>query len=257
MGGDRLMAKPKRIPGWTWAGPNTINAINARQMGFTVPPATPHAPAAAPAQINTGLAAHHTAPAPSPAPLLDDAQAAAARAQALFDRTQSLAGLQQQGIYDANDLAEARRRLLEQQPKDEQAAKEAANRQGLFYSGVLGKQLGDIETSYARQIADQQAAYARREAARLAAIDALKQGAPLSDAAITADEIGRQETRDAATAAAGGLAPPASTTTATPAPTSPSPAAAPLVLSGYDSRGHKGEWHIYPGGRKVFVRKGA
>lgn len=41
--------------------------------------------------------------------------------------------------------------LAEQQPKDTLAAKVSANKAGLFHSGFLGKNLGEIETSYARR----------------------------------------------------------------------------------------------------------
>jgi hypothetical protein len=163
-------------------------------------PAAPPAPAAPAVAASGGP----TAP-PDAGELGDDAQAAAARAQALFDRNQRIGQLQQQGVYDSQDLAEALRRMHEQQPKDEQQTREGANRQGLFYSGQLGQRLGDLTTQYARREGDQQQNYQRREAARVAAIDALNQGASVEDAGITAALLDRLTAGDVEAAGSSSL----------------------------------------------------
>lgn len=146
-------------------------------------------------------------PAPPTPHLVDDSTAAAARAQLRFKVSQGLAGSTQESAYDKIDFQEALRRMTEQRPKDEQSTREQANRQGLFYSGQLGKRLDDLATDYARRQGDQQQSYDRREAARVAARRAIESGASIDDAAITAELADRQVAADSSAADAGALAP--------------------------------------------------
>ena len=60
-----------------------------------------------------------------------------------------------------------------QRPEDEQAAKRDANRQGLFYSGQLGKAQGQVRTNAMEQQTAAQSAFNRAQAARLAQLDAI------------------------------------------------------------------------------------
>jgi hypothetical protein len=66
------------------------------------------------------------------------------------------ADLQAGTDQDVRDLATSNQALNEQRPKDDLSAKQNANKAGLFYSGFLGKNLGEIETSYAKRRADLQ-----------------------------------------------------------------------------------------------------
>lgn len=186
--------------------------------------------------------------------LADDAQAAAARAQALFERSQRISALQQQGSDDATDLAEAVRRMREQQPKDEQSAKESRNRQGLFFSGILGKQLGDIATQYTRRQADEQTAFDRRQAARAAALSALEQGAPIDDFAITAALADRATARDQQLAGSGSLvANPEPVAVAPVAPVVKLPKASPAKA--FQTIVKRGKvFRLYPGRKPIYIR---
>jgi hypothetical protein len=144
---------------------------------------------------------------PQPHQLVDDSTATSARAQALFARTQKLNQLSTEDQYGAQDYAENLSRLRAQRPKDELAAKESANRQGLFYSGALGKDLGNLATSYGQRESDMTLQNERAVAARAAARQAIMQGAPLEDAAISAALADRQIASDSSAADAGALAP--------------------------------------------------
>jgi hypothetical protein len=148
-------------------------------------------------------------PAPKPAaasPYAPDAEYFTTVAQQRFKRNQQLNQLTEQGAYDRTDFQEGLRRLHEQQPKDLQTVRENAARQGLFYSGQLGKQEGDVNTDYARRQSDSQLSFDRREAARAAARRALLAGASIEQAAALAASIDRRLDRDAQSAAAGTLA---------------------------------------------------
>lgn len=60
---------------------------------------------------------------------------------------------------DIRDLAKSNADLDVQRPKDDLSAKQNANKAGLFYSGFLGKNLGEIETSYANRRAALQTSF--------------------------------------------------------------------------------------------------
>lgn len=151
--------------------------------------AKPGAPSKKPADAKTAL----------------DAQGLQEQAQLHFQTGQQLADLAQQGAYDQTDVAEALRRMQTQQTDTEQQTRESANRAGLFYSGQLGKQMGDVQTQFGRQRFDQQTAYDRRQAARVASRQAILQGATLEEAAIAAEAADRQIQRDTEAADAGSL----------------------------------------------------
>lgn len=199
-------------------------------------------------QAGTGsAAAAQPAAAAQDAPLTDDAQSLAARARAIFDVTQQRQGLEQQGAYDTTDLGEAIRRLQVQQPRDTQTAREAANRQGLFYSGALSRNLDDLKASYLQRQGDLQQSYDRRKSARQSAIEALAQSEQISNQEIDAALADRLTAGDLAAADEGVLAPedaPAATTAAAPA----AKTWKPVIRNGW-------VWHDYPDGRKVRVRK--
>jgi hypothetical protein len=157
-------------------------------------------------------------PAPA-APFTGDASYWADQALRNFQRKQQVDQLTQQSAYDKTDFQEALRRRVAQHPKDIQSTQEGANRQGLFYSGQMGKRLGDLETQYTRENSDAQQAYDRREAARSAARTAIEQGAPLEEAAALAAAADRATTSASSAADAGMLVP--------NQPPAPAPAAPP------------------------------
>jgi hypothetical protein len=144
---------------------------------------------------------------PGPAPFQPDSIYFAAAAQNQFKATQSRNELDQQSAYAKTDFDEALRRMLEKQPRDVQAAREAANKAGLLYSGTLGRQEGDINTGYLRQQADMRQQFDRSEAAREVARRAIESGLSLDDAAQLAAAVDRQTVRDTAKADAGMLVP--------------------------------------------------
>jgi hypothetical protein len=168
-----------------------------------------------------GASAPPVAPKAPPAQVLPDAQYLTWAAQRQFE-----IGNQQQQINAAHaaDLKNtqiALQRMGQNLPDQRQAAKVSANKQGLFYSGMLGRNLNLIQRDYTRQTGDTQRAYDTRETARIAARQALQQGFTLEQAAQKADAAARQVQRDQDAAAANVLAPTAGLT----APKKPTAAA--------------------------------
>lgn len=225
-------------------------------------PAGAAAPAAAAVPGPAAIASPGAEPPSVDAPFGGDAQYFAERAQREFQASQQRDELDRQGAYDRTDFAEALRRMALKQPEDEQATREAANRQGLLFSGVLGKDLGTVRTGYERQRSDAQLDFDRREAARSAARAALEQGIPIENAVALAGAADRQLARDQEAATANALVP-----NPEPAPTAEGPA--PVVAkkravttTGYNrkrgqryrivSKGGK-TYHYYAGGRPVRV----
>lgn len=193
--------------GMNLSGSGALTTPQPHQVGQNAQ--TPAAPAAAPA------AAAPAAPPPQmpPVPVADsDYYSWLAQRQGEVN--------QQQIQYDAedkNDLAarnEALRRMAQQRPEDLTQANRNFNRQGLFYSGALGKARGDIEADYVRQEGDTTAAYQRAHDAREAARQALLSGFSLEQAAQMAAAADRQATRDQSAADMGALAGPADATVA-------------------------------------------
>lgn len=152
----------------------------------------------------------------------------------------------------ARNLTKNNALLAEQQPKDELGAKQNANNAGLFYSGALGKNLGDIAQSYARRRSDLQSSYESNAGTikrRLADLDANygPNGLLRNDALLGG--IGRASASDQVNAM--GLAAQTS-----PVSASAAPASLPYTTQpGTSKAGVAGTWHIYPGGRKVFVAR--
>lgn len=116
--------------------------------------------------------------------------------QLAFQRNQRLGELDTEGQQDKTNFQESLRRFREMQPRQEEQATNSANRAGLLYSGILGRELGDIRTNAIRQEADMQGAYDNRERARAAARQALQDGATLEEAAAAAEAVDRQTGRD-------------------------------------------------------------
>jgi hypothetical protein len=163
----------------------------ASLVGMTAPSPAPH-PAAAPAGQQ-------------PAPTIPDAQYLAELAQQQYARQTQIDAYNSQDATDQSSTAEAVRRLLEQRDPMLQQSKVNANKAGLFYSGQLGKQLGEIENNFARRQGDLQNDLATRTSGRAAARSALEQGGSLDDAALLAAAAERQITRDETAAQDGSL----------------------------------------------------
>lgn len=149
---------------------------------------------------------------------MTDATYLADAALRAFKRRQELGQLALEDSHDSTDHQEAIRRLAEQRAPALQNTKQTANKQGLFYSGQLGKRLGEVERDFTRQEGDQGRDYDRRRAAREAARRAIESGAPLEEAAAAAAAADRQIERDAERADENALAENAAPTAAPAAP---------------------------------------
>jgi hypothetical protein len=174
---------------------------------FQGTPQAPAAPRVAPVPQVQAQGSTPTATPRTPAVFTPDAQYIAQAAQAQFDRTNQINQLNADADTARNTFQEAVRRLMEGVPEQRQGLKQQANKQGLFYSGILGKRLGDLEAAVARQRADMQGSHDVEQRAREAARAALLSGATLEDAAMQAAAVERQIARDQEAAASNSLAP--------------------------------------------------
>lgn len=214
------------------AGPSTnVGLLAHPPPPFTgAPAAAPPAPAAA---------------APGSPDFAGDSGYIAALARLAYERDTGTAGINQQGAYDRTDTAEAIRRLNERQPQDTQVTKENANKQGLLLSGYLGKQLGDLQTQYARSRGDRQQSFDRRDAARRAAIADLAKRYEFGAGDARSAAIARLLAGDTAAADAGTLAPP------TGAPVAPAAAAAaPAAVKPLPPHGSSSHTLVQPARRR-------
>lgn len=194
----------------------------------------------------------------SGATITPDAQYLAEAAQRAFERTTSLNELNAQTKDDQTNTQTAIARLLENVGKDKQQINESANKAGLLYSSTRQNASNDYEKSVTRAQGDLNTSHDQREAGRIRARTAIEQGAPISDALGLAQNAARQTVTDAAAADVGALTAPMS---AAPAPTQVAAinqltgsGAQPAAAKGYTTQqGQGGVWHIYPGGRRVWV----
>lgn len=144
-------AYPKGTNAFTHLG--TLKRISQQHSGvnrFAPAPAAPAAPVSSSAGSIGGLSGGAAAPDPRDATYFNDI----AKLEQFYASRK--ADLQAAGEQDARDLAKSNQALSEQRPKDDLSAKQNANKAGLFYSGFLGKNLGEIEKSYATRRADLQ-----------------------------------------------------------------------------------------------------
>ncbi len=68
-------------------------------------------------------------------------------------RADTLSGVETAGKRDALDLKAAKDMLDETKGKTRTSTTRSANKQGLFYSGILGERLGDIDIDFGRRAA--------------------------------------------------------------------------------------------------------
>jgi hypothetical protein len=186
------------------------NALAQYAHNYRPPTAKPPAAGQAPSQTPPGQ------PQAGPAGFTPDAEYLAAAAQRAFERKAALDALGSQGTTDKGDTQEAIRRLLAGAPEQRQGIKQGANREGLLYSGQLGKRQDAFEADLTQKQGDINLDFQRRENARIAARQAIESGMPLEEAAAMAEAATRQVDRDTTAANAGALAP-------TPAPAAPRP----------------------------------
>lgn len=171
-------------PGQTYA------PMNPALRPASMRPITPGVPAQTSANPASPNAARPTTQ------FIPDAQYLAAAAQAQFNRQTQLDQLQAQDEAERTQTTEAIRRLMDDAGNQRQQTTQTAAKQGLFYSGQLGKRLGDLESQVSRQRADIQSSADTNARARAAARQAILSGAPLDQAALLAEAIGRQTDRD-------------------------------------------------------------
>lgn len=165
-----------------------------RNANLTPQVGHPAAPPAAPRPAAGGGGPH---------PIVPDAQYLAEQAQRQFERQQQINAYNAQTKDDQTNTQEAIRRLLGKVGDDRSNISNQANSQGLFYSGQLGKRLGDYQAEVTRQQGDLTTGQSQREAAREAARQAILQGRSIEEAAALAAAADRQVQRDQADAAAG------------------------------------------------------
>lgn len=261
----------------------TIGVLNRRPpANLLKAPAAPSAPTYTP---TASSAASVGSPAPTPPAAADPKDAQYFNDVAKLDQyyASNKANLSASGQELAANLAKNRSLLDEQQPKDQLAAKQNANKAGLFYSGALGKNLGDIATSYARRKSDLQTDFESNQGKinrQLSDLEANYGSQGLIRNDVMLQSIARARAQDEANAAAyaqqvaaqqqaapagGGAAPAA----AAPAPASGPPKFTGVLAGNYvapqmwDPRGFYsiGNYgkpgqtlHIYPDGRKVLVK---
>lgn len=90
-------------------------------------------------------------------------------ANLLSQRDQGRSALVAAGRRAAEDRDRNTSLIGEGRAKAKTATTQSANKSGLFYSGTLGKNLGDVDTDYDRRTTDTNTAYTRGEEDRAAA----------------------------------------------------------------------------------------
>lgn len=181
-------------------------------------PGVPKPPAPAQAPIPAG-----------PAGVTPDAEYLADQARRSFERKQAADRIKTEQQQDVTDTQEAIRRLLARGDDDRRGITEGANKQGLFYSGHLGKSLDDYQAGVMREQSDLNLEAQRRADARSAAVTALDQGAPIEEASALASLAARNVDRDSRAGALGLLAP-------IPAAPKPKPKPKPVVVASKPQR---------------------
>ncbi len=151
------------------------------------------APSAGGAKVQTDIAQ------PMPPPVTPDPRDGnylAQMAKLQFQRTTGKAAINQEQTYADADLSEALRRKAINNTDNIANARNSANKQGLTYSGALGKNLGDIGSQYTNDVADTNSAYERASAGRSGQLAAIDTGGAIDDTAAYEDAVGRQRQED-------------------------------------------------------------
>lgn len=255
-GGPRpLVGKPiTRVPQLPAVRPGNMLGIPERlpgaiQLGGPAAPAPSGVAATTPANPNliaSGVGGALTGP------KLDSSYFAGV-AGVQFKNKNDIADLKLQQGYADTDYNTTLRRLAEQQAQATQNTREGMNRKGLFYSGQLGKAQGVLDKGYEDQRYDIGKNYSRGSDARTEAIRRIQAGEPLEIAQLR----GENDQRILANAT-----PPKAPDPNTPNPHLIAPGIGGALMGkhggppkvSFDQK-LGGEWHTYPDGRKVFVKK--
>lgn len=136
-----------------------------------------------------------------------DAAFLAWQARDTFDRNQEITQLAAEDATDEIARKEALRRMALQREQGAEANKVNFNRQGLFYSGQLGKAQDELAADFIRQERDLDADYDARLSSREETRRALINGSLLDEGEQLALAAERGVDRDAQWAAANALAP--------------------------------------------------
>lgn len=192
----------QKAPGGSWH----VYANGKRVFVRAGAPRAPSAPSAAAAPTIPTLTAPPPSVAGTPlAPLGPDASYLTGIARLRHQINQRNSELSRESTEDKTNYEENLRRLNEHEPVAGQRADESFNQQGLFYSGKLGEERGNIAKQYARQRADALQGFQGRENARAEARRALEAGYSIEEAAEMAAAADRQLDRDQGAADAGYL----------------------------------------------------
>jgi hypothetical protein len=191
--------QPNTVGGFVGVRANSFTNAAAKAQTQAATPVTPAASSSPPAA---------TTPAPTPPVDVRDSGYYGWLAQRQGEVNQQQIAWDAEEAGDTSARTEALRRLAQQRPENLLAADRSANRAGLFYSGALGKQRGDIEADYVRTVGDTNATYQRAHDAREAARQALLSGFSVEQAAQMAAAADRAAERDQALAESGSLAGP-------------------------------------------------
>jgi hypothetical protein len=195
----------RNVPGF----PNTVGGfVGVRANSFTNAAAKAQTQQAAQTSTSSSNPPAATTPAPTPPVDVRDSGYYGWLAQRTGEVNQQQIAWDAQEAGDTQARTEALRRLAQQRPENLLAADRSANRAGLFYSGALGKQRGDIEADYVRTVSDTNATYQGAHDAREAARQALLSGFSVEQAAQMAAAADRMAERDQALAESGSLASP-------------------------------------------------
>lgn len=157
--------------GFQYAAPDgrLLGSMDADGDGFVDPrPSADAAPAAAPS--DGGAPAAPAAPDYGPAPDPRDSEYFTGVARLQAQNAADRASIEQTGVYDQTDTDQALARYRRDNQEANFAAGYGANKQGLLYSGELGKRRGLIDRSTLEQSTAASSDLGRRSAARTAAL---------------------------------------------------------------------------------------
>lgn len=263
---------PQLMPNWRGEGVGPVPAA----LATVAQPAAPAPPASPPASPNGDISTPQEVVDPRDSTFNLGLAALLGQVQTQRNAVTSAGELDRQGF------SENLGRIATQRSGSLKDAAQASNRQGLFYSGILGKRQGDVNAAYDDQVRSQATALAGREGQREAQLqqignitadpngpygytavgdagtrfyDLLRSAADRRVAASSSEPVAAEPAPAPTPSATGTMAPPASAPTS--GPVKPNIGAAPKkVASGRTGRGGKSMPVRYFKGGSVRVPKG-
>lgn len=242
--------------------PPYVHPFNSQSVPSYVHPLGQQTPGAQGAPAQGTQATPQVTPAPIPVPSTDprDPTYWTNVGQLNFAYNNAVAQLGSRDIGAQTQLTNTLAELGQKEPIDQRHLRENYNDQGLFYSGHLGEATGNLISQYAKNRASAQNAYSTEHGDYLSQLDFLKgklgfdvaaEGNASAQRQIDADtkSAGDNSLSQLIEALSGGTKPVIIGQTQQ-ATTSPSFKRVPFT----NSQGVKGFLHIYPNGKKVFVR---